>query len=258
VPSLADLDAVLIDSQVGVSLSLSPHFAVLFTPLRWLELSATAHSPQGTEIETGFSYVIATGIEQRASQRFVYGYLPWTFGLGAEVELLRSYAHTLGAAVTGTYALWSSYRDRHGERMHGDDAWNDAPAVSAALQHRVGPLQSALDVSFALSPVPEQTRRTSYVDGDRIGLGLGSSYTFAVMAQPAHVGVHAQFQRILPEHTHKDADAQRDEVPDDAEGGVPRGPIEGREGLQTNSPGFPGFSSDGWLLALGIDVGIRI
>jgi hypothetical protein len=44
-----------------------------------------------------------------------------------------------------------------------------------------------------------------------------------------------------------------DEVPDDATGGVDpvtgvARPLEGREGLQTNNPGWPGFFSAGWLV----------
>jgi hypothetical protein len=47
------------------------------------------------------------------------------------------------------------------------------------------------------------------------------------------------------------SDLVRDELPDDAIGGTPRGPIAGREGLQTNNPGFPGFGSQGYLFGAG-------
>jgi hypothetical protein len=256
VPSLADLDTLLLDSKVSVSTSLSPHLGVAILPWRWLTLAATVHSPQGTEIETRFSYVIATGIEQRARQRFVHGYLPWIFALGAQAELARVGGHLLGAAVTGQYALWSDYRDRHGERPRGRGAWSDVPAVSVALQHGVGGLRTALDASYQPSPVPEQGGRSSYVDGDRVSVGLGSRYAFTLLGAALRAGLHAQLQRVLPEETRKDPEALVDEVPDDAEGGVPRGPIEGREGLQSNSPGFPGWSSQGFVLAVGGEVGV--
>jgi long-chain fatty acid transport protein len=256
VPSLADLDTVLLDSRVSVSTSLAPHFGVAISPTSWLRFAATAHSPQGTEIETRFGYVIATGVEQRAQQTFVHGYLPWMFALGAQSELGRVGPHVLSAAVTGSHALWSDYRDRHGERPRADHAWSDTPAVDLALQHRVGELHSALDAGYQPSPVPRQDGRTSYVDGDRVSIGLGSRYGFALFGTPGHAGLHAQLQRVLPEEVQKDPDALIDEVPDDAEGGVPRGPIEGRAGLQTNSPGFPGWSSEGWLVAIGAELGV--
>jgi len=41
-----------------------------------------------------------------------------------------------------------------------------------------------------------------------------------------------------------------DEVPDDAV--VGGAPLPGREGLQTNNPGWPGFSSAGWVLGMAI------
>lgn len=40
------------------------------------------------------------------------------------------------------------------------------------------------------------------------------------------------------------------EVPDDSVRGET--PIEGREGLQTNNPGWPGYSSRGWVSSGGI------
>jgi hypothetical protein len=258
VSSLADLDAVVLDSEVAVSMSLSPHGGIVITPAPWLTLAATAHSPQGTEIETSFSYVIATGIEQHARQTFMHGYLPWIFGLGAQAELVTLDAHTLGVAASASYALWSDYRDRHGERPRGAYAWSDTPTVSLALQHRVGELRSALDASFQVSPVPRQTGRSSYVDGDRVGVGLGSRYAFVVRGVRAHVGLHAQLHRVLEERVTKHPAALVDEVPDDAVGGVPRGPIPGRAGLQTNSPGFPGYGSSGLVLAIGGQLGVEL
>jgi len=43
-----------------------------------------------------------------------------------------------------------------------------------------------------------------------------------------------------------------DEVPDDA---VASGqPLAGREGLQTNNPGWPGYSVAGWILGAGVNL----
>jgi long-chain fatty acid transport protein len=70
------------------------------------------------------------------------------------------------------------------------------------------------------TPVPAQTGRTNYVDNDRIGASLSVEYGVS----PALV---------------------TDEVPDDA---ILAGePVVGREGLQTNNPGSPGFSSAGFI-----------
>lgn len=255
VSNLGDLDALLIDSEVGVALSLAPHFGVAVTPLSWLRLTATAHSPQSTGIETGFSYVIATGVEQRAAQAFELGYLPWIFGLGAELELGAPASAQWTVAASGTYALWSDYRDRHAERPRAPHAWSDVASVALTARCRVQSLAGFASATFAPSPVPSQTGRSNYVDSDRLAGSLGGSYDFPLLGAVATVGVEAQLHRLLPRSTRKrsgdGAGLVRDEVPDDAVGGTPRGPIEGREGLQTNNPGFPSFASEGVLLGGG-------
>jgi len=71
-----------------------------------------------------------------------------------------------------------------------------------------------------------------------------------------------QVHRLLPRRTHKIAaystgmtrpELVIDEVPDDATAGIDpvtgiARPLAGREGLQTNNPGWPGFFSAGWIL----------
>jgi len=48
----------------------------------------------------------------------------------------------------------------------------------------------------------------------------------------------------------------KDEVPDDGENGGT--PIPGRQGLQTNNPGWPGFSSGGWMASAGIYLSVSL
>jgi len=259
VSNLSDLDTLLMDSDVGVALSVAPHLGVALSPLPWLRLTATAHSPQSTGIETGFSYVIATGIEQRAAQAFELGYLPWIFGLGAELELGEPRSAQWALAASGTYALWSHYRDRHAERPRAPYAWSDVASVALSARCRVERIAGFVSGTFAPSPVPDQTGRTNYVDDDRVGGALGASYDFPLFDAVATVGLEAQVHRLLPHGTRKrvgdgadtDSGLVRDEVPDDAVGGTPRGPIAGRGGLQTNNPGFPSFESEGVLLGGG-------
>jgi long-subunit fatty acid transport protein len=249
VPNLADLDTLLLDSNVGVAVALAPHIGVSWQPLPALRVSATLHAPQSVEIETGFRYVIATGIEQSATQRFVHDYQPFIIGLGAELDLGHTGPQHWALAATTTYALWSNYKDRHGETPSGAYAWSDVLAGSIGVRHEVDAFRSFLDLGFQPSPVPAQRGRTNYVDGDRGSLSLGTRYGFQLLGQHASVGVQGQLHRVFPESVRKTdthgSDGVRDEVPNDAVGGLPRGPIAGREGLQTNNPGYPGFSSQG-------------
>jgi hypothetical protein len=48
----------------------------------------------------------------------------------------------------------------------------------------------------------------------------------------------------------------KDELPDDAQIGL--GPVDGAAGLQTNNPGWPGFSSKGWLAGAGLYVVVTL
>lgn len=255
VSNLADLDSVLLDSNVGVALALAPQLGVSWTPSSALRLSATVHAPQSVVVDTSFRYVIATGIEQSAAQRFVHDYVPWIFGLGAELELGHTATQRWALAATATYALWSSYQDRHGEQPGGPYAWSNVLAGSFGVRYDAGAFRSFLDLGFQPSPVPPQVGRSNYVDGDRGSVSLGTSYHFALFNQPASVGLQAQLHRVFPQRVQKQdtsgADGVRDEVPDDAVGGTPRGLIADRAGLQTNNPGYPGYTSQGVLFGGG-------
>jgi hypothetical protein len=75
------------------------------------------------------------------------------------------------------------------------------------------------------------------------------------------LSLSAQLHRLLPRETVKlppgPAAAGRvlDEVADDAVLGGD--PLPGREGLQTNNPGWPGFSSAGYVLGGGLNLGLQ-
>jgi long-chain fatty acid transport protein len=256
VSNLSDLDSLLLDSDVSVSVALAPHLALSYQPSSRLRLSATVHSPQGVEIDTKVSYIIATGLEQRTEQRFTHGYLPWIVAVGAEFGLDASQRPLWSLVATVTYSLWSQYRDRHDARPSPGFAWSNVAGASLGVRHRGQRFRGLLDAVFAPSPVPAQSGRSNYVDNDRAGAALGFAYAFAVDSHACELGLSAQAHRLLPRSVRKASglhpELVRDELPDDAIGGTPRGPIAGREGLQTNNPGFPGFASDGFILGAGV------
>jgi long-chain fatty acid transport protein len=259
VSNLSDLDSLLLDSDVGVNVSLSPHVGLSYRPSSRLRLSATAHSPQSVEIETQVAYVIATGIEQQAEQSFTHGYLPWIFGVGAELALGADDAPHWSLVATTTYSLWSQYRDRHSQSPSAGYAWSNAVGVSAGVHYAGTRWRGFLDGAFHPSPVPAQTGRTNYVDNDRLGGAIGGSYLFSLFGHAAEAGLSAQLHALLTRSVVKTSgvsDPVRDELPDDAIGGTPSGPISGREGLQTNNPGFPGFSSQGFIIGVGARLGL--
>jgi long-chain fatty acid transport protein len=252
---------IMVDSDVGVKTSVAPHFGAALALSPATRLAATVHTPQKTEIGTDFSFLLPSGLEQRAQIRFTHAYLPWTVGLGASHTLGGRAAGGVTLAATAMFARWSDYVDRHDERPAAPYAWKDTFSGVAGLRYRRGDGGLALDVLYQPSPVPDQTGRTSYVDNDRIGAALSGTLAVSAGRVRLLLSLSAQLHRLLPRETVKlppgpAADGRvLDEVADDAVLGGD--PLPGREGLQTNNPGWPGFSSAGYVLGGGLNLGLQ-
>ena len=241
-----------------MNVALAPHFGLVYRPGSRTALSATVHTPQKLQVTTDFSFLLANGIEQAAAIRFTHAYLPWTFALAAAHELPGG----LTLSATTVLALWSGYLDRHSERPHPTQAWFDTFSGVAGVRYRRGAAGFFLDASYQPSPVPDQTGRSNQVDNDRLGASAGVDLRARLLDTVVHLGLQLQTHRLLPRETRKEpappgAPAGAfvlDEVPDDALlGGQP---AAGREGLQTNNPGWPGFSSAGWILGGAVTLGL--
>jgi hypothetical protein len=69
------------------------------------------------------------------------------------------------------------------------------------------------------------------------------------------VGTYLHGQLLIPRSVEKSPTAPHpviDEVDDRAVDVASGDPLPGANGLQTNNPGYPGFSSSGWLLGGGL------
>jgi long-chain fatty acid transport protein len=165
-------------------------------------------------------------------------------------------------ALDTTLSLWSDFIG-----AHGDDA-----GFSDTLSPRLG-LELALSETdllrfgavFEPSPVPAQSGRTNYVDNDRLVGSFGSAHRVRVLGSTLSVGWYFQLHFLLESTQVKTAVPNPpvcaegvtvvcDELPD---GSVdPATGLVWAEsfGLQTGNPGFPGYSSGGWLGAAGVEV----
>jgi long-chain fatty acid transport protein len=262
VANTGQLQNILVDSDVKVVAGLSPHAGVSYEPTPRLRLTGTAHAPEKLAIDTNFTFLLANGVQQAANVDFTHDYMPWQFGAGASYDFLKTDSDTLTVAATAVLGLWSTYIDRHSETPIAAYGWYDTitPVVGARYQH--GPVGILLDTEYQPTPFPLQTGRTNYVDNDRVGVDGGIDYKFSLLDTWFHVGANLEVQRLVPRYQSKlptptFPDGQdhtpalvTDEVPDD---GVVNGqPIPGRQGLQTNNPGWPGFGSDGWIVGGGV------
>ena len=114
-----------------------------------------------------------------------------------------------------------------------------------------------IDFRYVPSPVPEQTGRSNYVDNDRFGVGVGGD---VLLHLPAVVrpGIQLFADRFIPRSNQKNPSQLVDELPDGAVYATSLAPVPGSRGLQTNNPGWPGFSSQGWLWGAMITISIPL
>lgn len=274
VSDAAQLGDVLIDADIQVNTVVSPHFGIVYEPVHRLRLTATLHTVQSMQIGTQFSYLLNSGMAQGASPAFTYGYVPWSVGLGASFDLMKPppeapKGHRLTLVGVTLLSNWNEYRDRHNETPLDSYAWSRTISPSLGARYCYAGWGTLIDVNYVPSPVPLQTGRSNYVDNDRIGLNAGAQYTFTLAHSHFRVGLQLQAHHLISRYQKKRASVAQDssnndpdalvldEIPDDAIDNAHGGQAAaGRQGLQTNNPGWPGFESQGWIIAGGGQVAL--
>jgi len=257
-------ETAYIQTRFKVDLSVVPHFAVSIRPLQNLSVSATLHLPAESSIEGGtdvqmWNYPYAEG-ESSLTQRFEFagGFEPLRGGLGVAYLSPPEGGFGWGLAGAAKYARWSDYRNRHNEAP--EDDWSDTLSASAGGQIALGPHVVSLDLAYVPTPVPAQTGRSNYVDNSRAGASLSWHLALPLAGRTWTVGLQAQLHRLFSRSVEKSLDALHpvfDEFPDSVYV-TSGGEIESSAGLQTNNPGYPGFSSEGWLFGAALTLGVTL
>lgn len=263
-----DLGKILIDLDGDVSVGLAPHLGVSYTLADRLRLIATAHAPKRVELGVEFTFLLSNGVEQASGIPLVLDYSPWHFALGAAYDLVQADEQTLSVVASATYATWSEYVDRHGARPGKAYPWADTISPALGLRYRFRTFSALLDGAFTPSPVPAQTGRTNYVDNPRISASTAGELAFVLFGSELHAGLMFQLHHLVPRHQAKlptptnpsgddlAPELVKDEVPDDAQRSGD--PFEGAQGLQTNNPGWPGFGSEGLVIASSLYLRVSI
>jgi long-chain fatty acid transport protein len=256
-----------LSTDVAVKVAIAPHFGISYQPIERLRLTATLHTVQQLSIDTGISTFLPNGDKQTAWRTTVHDYMPVRVGFGLTFDVItpdpsvHTQQHKLVVAAGGLLGWWSEYLDRHDEHPAGEYAWHNTVAWVLGVKHSYGPLRVFLDGTFAPTPVPAQTGRSNYVDNDRIGAALGLDYEFELLELRFRIGAHGQLHGLLTRSQTKlppsGSQRVRDEFPDDAVDSRGR-PIASAMGLQTNNPGWPGFSSSGLLFGAGVNLALLL
>ena len=263
-------DSLRQSTQLESTAAFAPHFGAVVRPIDRLGISATLHTPQKMEITTTTTTFLPNGDQQAAPRSAVHDWLPFIAGLGLAFDVVRGDEHTLTLTATGTFQGWSQYVNRHGERPLRDYDWVDTWAGVLGVRYTNDQrLVAFLDGSYRPTPVPLQSGRTNYVDNDVFGVAAGVSYDMPIenWGVKLRFGGQGQVHVLRERHQSKidptsDALAGRrysqlviDEWSDRAVDARPQ-TIPAAQGLQTNNPGWPGFSSAGFLLGAGVSIAV--
>jgi len=240
---------LLTNNKVSTTVDVAPTIGVRWRPTSWLRIGGTIHAPESFDVNTTIDSTLPTGTESGATQKNVFDWMPWQVALGAEADVVRRGRERLSVVGSINYGFWSQYLDRHGDSpsMYGADlAWHDTLSGAVGLRETYRSGRAFLDFRYVPSPVPEQVGRSNYVDNDRFGVALGGDVGLHL---PANIrpGFQVFADRLIPRSNQKNDARVLDELPDGAVFGGTHDPVSGAKGLQTNNPGWPGFSSGGWI-----------
>lgn len=264
IPDATYQETAYIQTKFKVDLSLVPYFGLTVRPAQPWSFSATLHLPSASSIQGGtdvqmWNYPYEEG-EDSLTQHFEFdgGYEPLRAGLGVAYRHPRESGVAWGVAAEARYARWSAYRNRHNEAP--EDAWDDTVSASAGGQVVLGAHTLGLDLAYTPTPVPAQTGRSNYVDNARAAAALSWQLAVPLAGRNWSLGLQASVHRLFSRSVTKSPDAAHpvfDEFPDSVY--VTTGTdIESSAGLQTNNPGYPGFSSEGWLFGVALTLGLEL
>lgn len=249
-----------VDTIASTGYTLGAHV----TPRDWVRVGLSYRSALAMRVE-GVNRITVIGAQDDSGepleQRFslVPSYTPASATLGVALGDARR-----GAEIDLRWTRWSEFVDTQGDPAGFEDTVSTRAATWWPLRDGI---QGQLGLGYDPTPVPPQTGRTNYVDNDRVVASLGATHDTDWLGG-ARVDWFLQLHALLPRDTDK---AQLDAYPDCAPGVAdlcdevpdttsdPRTgqPYPGARGLQTGNPGFPGFSSGGWIGTVGVSISLE-
>lgn len=265
IPDAGNQREILITSDTGVDTALAPHLGLVLRPSETVSLGVTVHArakseTRGTNRLKFWKYDYEEGETALVQRfRFVNGFDPVTLATGAKVTLPIDDTHRWQLGGDLRWRGYSEYRDRAGQ--HPLDRWSDVMSVAVGTRYEAGTTKVHLDLAWVPTPVPDQTGRENYVDEDRVGLAAGLDADVDVLGVTIHGSIGIQVHRLLPRSVTKSDSSPFpvvDEFPDAAVDVISGEAIPEAAGLQTNNPGYPGYTSEGWLFGAGLSLKVDL
>ena len=253
-----------IDLNVGLSIPshFAPHVGIMVMPRENVRAGITWRETQRLRL-VGENEIQVRGLQESEDDfpfiqeiDIVLWYSPRQFAAGMSWN-----NDTLLLSLDVTYTVWSDFVDNHNVNPGFSDTFT--PRLGAEIQGP-GSMVYRMGLVYEQSPVPDQTGRTNFVDNDRLVASIGTGHRFQMGEGYLNFSWHLQPHFLLPRETVKsnagDEDCEPgvtdicDEVPENTINPATDEPFPEAQGLQTGNPGFPGFSSGGWLLNAGVEV----
>lgn len=265
VPDAADQREILITTDTRVDTTFAPHIALAVSPSDRVRIAVSLHAAsksetRGTNRLKFWSYEYEDGEDAVIQQfKFVNGYDPLTIATGVKIAFPNADGTSWHLGSELRWRAWSDYIDRVSERP--DVAWSDTLTVALGGRYQTEGASFHVDLGWTPSPVPDQVGADNYVDEDRLGVAAGLEADLEVLGLTIRGAVGVQVHRLMPRDTRKSEQAAfpvRDEFPDDAYDVFTGEPFADAQGLQTNNPGWPGWSSSGWLLGAGVSLKVGL
>jgi hypothetical protein len=264
-PDASKQDESMLNSSIEVTTKLVPHFSVTWKPYTdWLA-AITCHFPaesrtDGVSNVQFWNYNNESGSEE-VVQKFtqVNAYEPLRIAVGIGRTPKSSGNDKITAGFNFVWARWSTYLDRHGDRPA--IAWKDTVSPEFSLRYPVGKKQEiGIGGMYVPSPVPTQEGRSNYVDNHRTALSIGYRGTFEWLDTKVFLGLNASWMWLIPRNVTKNPDAANgviDEFPDSVNIFTNEDVVESH-GVQTNNPGFPGYSHEGHIFNISVYLGVPL
>lgn len=245
-PSVAKVDKMKASTEVQSKLV--PKLSMLFD-MKVATITFTIKLPSYSDIDTNNEMIFlqkksedGTNIE-RQNIKFRYYYEPLQVSLGG------TWLADKFKFITGfEYEKWSDYKNRINESPLY--SWYDTISMFAGISRYFSRGILGVDLAYKPSPVPKQVGKENYVDNDKLLFAMSWSENIDILDLKMQLVVNFGLQYLIINKNRKNLNVKNavfDEFPDSVDVKNEK-PVKSSSGFQTNNPGYPGFTSDGFNL----------
>lgn len=260
IPDAAQLNEVKMTMDVKMKYDAAVIVGIQIDPVDWFGFGISFRDRSWFGAGLVNNLQLNTGAGSKEVQEFNYGFSfsPRTLSAGARFDV-----GSFTISADAGWMRWSEFKPETDLLVYNDETGEDETSYSsgfddtyfvrAGIEYRATKwMDVRAGAGWQPSPVPEQTGRTNFVDNDKVEASVGLSF-YLPWVKGLSVDVHAQFITLLKRTHVKDESLLLDEFPEATD--IKTGEvIEESKGLQTNNPGWPRYSSSGYIGSAGVGV----